>query len=79
MGIVGIASMICIRGARALGAMLALVCVPMLLLYMAYYWAPQMNSAATMRFLLPTFPAYVLAGIAYRKICSGTDKIRLNN
>jgi 4-amino-4-deoxy-L-arabinose transferase-like glycosyltransferase len=63
LGTIGIASMICMRGTRALGAMLALVCVPMLLLYMAYYWAPQMNSAATMRFLLPTFPAYVLAGI----------------
>src|SRR5205085_4376397 len=63
LGIVGIATMICVRGSRALGAMLVLVCVPMLLLYMAYYWAPQMNSAATMRFLLPTFPAYILAGI----------------
>src|SRR5581483_3891882 len=50
LGIVGIASMICMRGTRALGTMLALICVPMLLLYMAYYWAPQMNSAMTMRF-----------------------------
>src|SRR6185369_6086029 len=48
---------------RPLGLALALFTVPMLMLYMAYYWAPQMNSAATMRFLLPTFPAYILAGI----------------
>ena len=40
LGIIGIASMICMRGTRAIGAMLALICVPMLLLYMAYYWAP---------------------------------------
>jgi hypothetical protein len=63
LGIVGIVSMICYRSSRALGVMLALICLPMLLLYMAYYWAPQMNSSATMRFLLPTFPAYVLAGV----------------
>jgi hypothetical protein len=63
IGVVGIVSMICYRASRALGVMFALVCLPMLLLYMAYYWAPQMNSAATMRFLLPTFPAYVLAGV----------------
>jgi hypothetical protein len=29
---------------------------------MAYYWAPQMNSQMTMRFLLPTFPLYVIGG-----------------
>src|SRR6185295_16011662 len=28
----------------------------------AYYWAPQ-QSAATMRFLLPTFPAYIIAAV----------------
>ncbi len=63
LGVVGIVTMICYRASRALGVMFALVCLPMLLLYMAYYWAPQMQSAATMRFLLPTFPAYVLAGV----------------
>jgi hypothetical protein len=63
LGVVGIVSMIGYRASRPLGVMFALMCLPMLLLYMAYYWAPQMNSAATMRFLLPTFPAYVLAGV----------------
>jgi hypothetical protein len=63
LGVVGMVTMICHRASRALGVMLALICLPMLLLYMAYYWAPQMNSSATMRFLLPTFPAYVLAGV----------------
>ncbi len=63
LGLIGIAWMLCVRGTRALGAMLALFVVPMLLLYMAYYWAPGGNSAATMRFLLPTFPIYILAGM----------------
>jgi 4-amino-4-deoxy-L-arabinose transferase-like glycosyltransferase len=63
LGLVGIVTMICHRASRALGVMFALICLPMLLLYMAYYWEPQMNSGATMRFLLPTFPAYVLAGV----------------
>jgi hypothetical protein len=37
--------------------------VAMLLLYMAYYWAPQMNSGATLRFLMPTYALYILAGL----------------
>ncbi|HEX3356211.1 MAG TPA: glycosyltransferase family 39 protein [Tepidisphaeraceae bacterium] len=63
LGITGITSMICLPKFRPLGVMLALFTVPMLLLYMAYYWAPQMNAATTMRFLVPTFPAYILAGV----------------
>ena len=55
--------MVCVKRTRALGSMLLLAATSMLLLYMAYYWAPQMNSQMTMRFLLPTFPLYVLAGL----------------
>jgi len=63
IGIVGITTMICTRTLRRLGIMTALMTIPMLLVYMAYYWAPQMNSQMTMRFILPTFPIYILAGI----------------
>ena len=63
IGLVGIVCMICVRKHRAMGLMLALLCVPTLLLYMAYYWAPQGMTGATMRFLLPTFPLYALAGV----------------
>jgi len=30
---------------------------------MAYYWGPSRNAAATMRFLMPTFSLYILAGL----------------
>jgi hypothetical protein len=62
LGLLGITLMICLRSVRPVGILLASLTVPMLLLYMAYYWAPQ-NAGATMRFLLPTFPLYVLAGV----------------
>lgn len=62
LGLIGITLMICGRGTRAVGILFASLALPMLLLYMAYYWAPQM-SGAMMRFLLPTFPLYVLAGV----------------
>jgi hypothetical protein len=62
LGIIGVTCMICSRPWRPVGLMIALIALPMLLLYMAYYWAPQM-AGATMRFLLPTFPPLVIAGV----------------
>jgi hypothetical protein len=62
MGAAGIAWMICLPNARRLGITFALITLPMLLLYMAYYWAPG-NAVMTMRFLLPTFPLYALASM----------------
>ena len=62
LGMVGMTLMICLRPTRSLGILFAALTIPMLLLYMAYYWAPQ-NAQATMRFLLPTFPVYVIAGV----------------
>jgi 4-amino-4-deoxy-L-arabinose transferase-like glycosyltransferase len=61
LGVVGIAYMICTKTWRSVGVLLALLVVPMLLLYMAYYWGGM--GAMSMRFLLPTFPMYVLAGV----------------
>lgn len=75
LGVIGIVYMICTRAYRAMGIMFALFAVPMLLLYMAYYWAPQMNSSMTMRFLLPTFPAYLIAGVfALRQFLAAAPK-----
>jgi hypothetical protein len=51
---------------RSLGAMLILIVVPSTLLYMAYYWVPGRmmgGQGAAMRFVLPTFPCYVLAAL----------------
>lgn len=63
LGLIGAAWMICDRRFRAMGLLVLLTTLPMLLLYMAYYWAPGGMAGATMRFLLPTFPIYLLAAI----------------
>lgn len=67
LGVVGMVWMIASGGRRRwLGVMLAGMTVPMVLLYMAYYWAPgggMGGGAMTMRFMVPTFAAYVLAGV----------------
>lgn len=62
LGIVGIALLCCQRGQRPLGGLLALIVLPTTLLYMSYYWAPD-NASATLRFLLPTFAIYAIAGV----------------
>jgi hypothetical protein len=59
------------RGQRPLGVMLICMSVAMLLLYMAYYWAPQQNSAMTLRFLVPTYALYTLAGVWLLRECCG--------
>ena len=63
LGCVGMVVMAARKQTRALGwSMLALI-VPITLLYMAYYWAPPAQVSLTMRFLLPTIPLYILAGL----------------
>src|SRR5262249_49226919 len=61
LGVVGMVYMTCTKTWRRVGVMLALLTVPMLLLYMAYYWGGM--GGMSMRFLLPTFPLYVIAGV----------------
>jgi len=60
ISVVGLIMLMRTAGKRAFATMLALIAAIMLLLYMAYYWAPQGNGMATMRFLVPTFPIYIL-------------------
>lgn len=60
LGLAGILGMIFVAGKRPVGAMLGLMAGMMIVVYMAYYWAPQGNSQSTMRFLLPTFGLFVL-------------------
>ena len=62
-GLVGMVLLCGERRRRALGWLLVLVAAPVTLLYMAYYWAPQRAMAGTMRFVLPTFVCYILAGL----------------
>jgi hypothetical protein len=62
LGIVGVTWMCGVKRSRATGVMLALLVVPVTVLYMFYYWGPEMLGG-TMRFLLPTFVCYVAGGV----------------
>lgn len=62
VGLGGIGALCAYRKRRAEGFLFLLLIVPSTLLYMAYYWAPRMMTAGTMRFLLPTFVCYAVAG-----------------
>jgi hypothetical protein len=61
LGIVGILLMLCTSKSRSLGVLLGLMILPITLVYMAYYWGAE--SFGTMRFLVPTVPCFVLAGV----------------
>lgn len=68
LGLLGMITMTCTRPQRRLGIFLLLLVVPLTLLYMAYYWGaargPQGgDGGGGLRFFLPTFPCYALAGI----------------
>lgn len=59
-GIIGIAVMCILKKTRKQGILFALIVVPITLLYVSYYWKPDPQS---MRFLLPTFFIYTIAGL----------------
>jgi 4-amino-4-deoxy-L-arabinose transferase-like glycosyltransferase len=72
LGILGATWMCGVKRWRATGVMLVLLIVPVTVLYMFYYWGPEM-SGGTMRFLLPTFVCYVAAGVWL--LSHATDKV----
>jgi hypothetical protein len=72
LGIVGVTWMCGIKRWRATGVMLALLVVPVTVLYMFYYWGPEMLGG-TMRFLLPTFVCYVAGGVWF--LSHATEKV----
>ena len=63
LGVMGMTVMCGVRRWRALGVLLVLLTVPTTLLYMSYYWASRAVPIVTMRFLLPTFVCYIMAGL----------------
>jgi len=66
LGLAGMLGMVVTRKTRGAGLMLIGCCVPMLLVYMAYYWA------GIMRFLLATFALYAVGGMwAVSRVCTG--------
>jgi len=62
LGVVGMIIMCFVRDKRRLGIMLLILAVPPVVLYMAYYWPNESRAGAGLRFLLPTFICYTLAG-----------------
>ena len=77
LGLIGFAWMLCVPRRRAAGVLLIGAAVPMLLLYMAYYWAQGIGGggpgggggggggggAGAMRFYVPVVPLFVIAGV----------------
>lgn len=60
LGIVGIIVLIRRKNTRSEGILFSLLIVPITLLYMSYCWQPDSQS---MRFLLPTFPVYIISNV----------------
>ena len=57
LGLIGMVVMFWERRGRPMALLLALLLLPLTSLYIAYYWVP------SVRFLLPTFPCYIAAGL----------------
>ena len=60
LGIFGFIILIIRKETRRDGVLFVLLVVPITLLYMAYCWQPDPQS---MRFLLPTFPIYIISSV----------------
>jgi len=60
LGVVGLAALCARPETRQHGVLLAALILPTTLLYMAYYWQP---STMSLRFLLPTYYLYAIAGV----------------
>lgn len=65
LGVIGLVMMCCLSKWRRLGVLLLTLALPTLLLYMAYYWnrGGRGGGEAAMRFLVPTFICYAVAGV----------------
>jgi len=65
LGVAGAAVLCAHRPTRRLGALVAATIVPITVLYMAYYWGVggPGGGGGSMRFLVPTFFLYTLAGV----------------
>ncbi len=60
LGVAGIVTLLINRETRDEGLLFTGLIAPVTLLYMAWYWQPDPQS---MRFLIPTFPLYTVAGV----------------
>ncbi|MEW6141926.1 MAG: glycosyltransferase family 39 protein [Chloroflexota bacterium] len=60
LGLIGTAVLCALPDTRKTGILFALLIVPVTVAYMSYYWRPDPQS---MRFLMPTFAVYTVAGV----------------
>lgn len=60
LGVLGIAMLCARRSTWKRGALFAMLVVPITIVYMSYFWGPDRQS---MRYLLPTFYIYTIAGV----------------
>ena len=70
LGLAGLSIILTRPDTRRQGVLLTAIVLPITLLYMAYYFSGPGMAGATMRFLLPTFYIYTLAGVWCLKILS---------
>jgi 4-amino-4-deoxy-L-arabinose transferase-like glycosyltransferase len=63
LGLLGMIMMAFDAEQRRYGLLFIIITIPVTLLYTAYYWPPEPTSLPTVRFMLPTFVCYALAGI----------------
>ncbi|MFC1693402.1 glycosyltransferase family 39 protein [Candidatus Latescibacterota bacterium] len=72
LSIAGIAALLVRKDRWRYGLLFILLIVPVTLLYMSYFWSPDMMS---MRFLLPTFPVYIIAGVWMLALISKLSRV----
>jgi hypothetical protein len=70
VGVLGTLALCFRRETRPHGLMFLLLIIPTTLLYMSYYW-----SGSTMRFVLPTFPVYVIAAAWCMRLVTPDRKV----
>ncbi len=66
-GLIGAVLLLRDKNRRSKGIFFVLLIIPLTFLYMAYVWPPDPQS---MRFLLPTFPIYIILSVWFLKILS---------
>lgn len=74
LGILGTFGMLLKKDMRPWGGLILFICLPITLLYMAYYFGN--GSEMTMRFVLPTFPLYIIGACYLIKEISANWKLQ---
>ncbi|MBN1290487.1 MAG: hypothetical protein JXB48_01510 [Candidatus Latescibacteria bacterium] len=75
-GLSGITVLFTDKTSRKHGLLLALLILPVTLLYMFYFWPADSMS---LRFLLPTFPVYIIAGVWFLQNLTQNNKLAARN